>query len=311
MPTSPPQPKSSRVNTIPHRLVPPPRSGVVALSAVLTLTLATTLSAQSPYSSSSDFEQHARMLRDNALMKVEPQVWVPTTSQRPASAPLFSRYPWKTNIITTIFWIGELPTARNPTPNHASSWDPNWANNYGGYDDPDTTHRNGYLPKAFIPRQNPFYCALPYNDVTRGTTKPEAKVLIPWFKREFVQEGHSVCKSHWIAIMHGSRVAYAQWEDCGPFRTDHYQYVFGVDKPLPNLNGGAGLDVSPAVRDYLGMNATRDYCSWRFVELSEVPPGPWRQYGDNNPFANRSAYSGSSVGSRVQTTVGGNPLFGR
>ena len=300
------------MNTIPRRLVPTSRPGGVALCVVaLTLTLATTLPAQSPYSSSSDFEQHARMLRDNALMKVEPQVWVPTTSQRAPSTSLFSRYPWKTNIVTTIFWIGELPTARNPTPNHASSWDPNWATNYGGYDDPDPTHRNGYLPKAFIPRQNPFYCALPYNDVTRGTTKPEAKVLIPWFKRDFVQEGHSVCKSHWIAIMHGNRVAYAQWEDCGPFRTDHYQYVFGVDKPLPNLNGGAGLDVSPAVRDYLGMNATRDYCSWRFVDLSEVSPGPWQKYGDNNPFANRSAYSGSSLGNHAQTTVGGNPLFGR
>ncbi len=238
------------------------------------------------------------MLRENALMKVEPQVWVPTTSQR---APLFSRYAWKTNIVTTIFWIGELPTKNNPTPNHASSWDPNWATNYGGFDDPDPSRRNGFLPRAFVPRQNPFYCALPYNDVTHGTTKPESKVIIPWFKREFVQEGHSVCKSHWLAIMHGSRVAYAQWEDCGPFRTDHYQYVFGNAVPLPNLNGGAGLDVSPAVRDYLGMDATRDVCSWRFVELNEVPPGPWKLYGDNNQFATR-AYTGSA---------GANSLFGR
>jgi hypothetical protein len=277
------------------------------LSVSLKLTFTATLSAQSPYSSSSDFEAHAKLLRENALMKVEPQVWVPTTSQRSA-APLFSRYAWKTNITTTIFWIGELPTKNNPTPNHASSWDPNWAINYGGFDDPDPTHRNGYLPKTFIPRQNPFYCALPYNDVTHGTTKPEARVVIPWFKREFVQEGHSVCKSHWIAIMHGTRVAYAQWEDCGPFRTDHYQYVFGTAVPLPNLNGGAGLDVSPAVRDYLGMNSTRDICAWRFVELSEVPPGPWRLYGDNNQFVT-STLNGNG-GARVQT-AGGNPLFGR
>ena len=296
------------MNTIARRLVPTFRPGAVALSVASTLTLATTLPAQSPYSSSSDFEQHARMLRENALMKVEPQVWVPTTSSR--SAPLFSRYAWKTNITTTIFWIGELPTKNNPTPNHASSWDPNWANNYGGFDDPDPAHRNGFLPRAFVPRQNPFYCALPYNDVTHGTTKPEARVVIPWFKREFLQEGHSVCKSHWIAIMHGSRVAYAQWEDCGPFRTDHYQYVFGNAVPLPNLNGGAGLDVSPAVRDYLGMDSTRDICSWRFVELSEVPPGPWRLYGDNNQFINR-AFNVSSGATRTQVQTGGNPLFGR
>ena len=31
----------------------------------------------------------------------------------------------------------------------------------------------------FIPRQNPFYCALPYNDVTHGQFKPEAPLVIP------------------------------------------------------------------------------------------------------------------------------------
>ena len=145
------------------------------------------------------------------------------------------------------------------------------------------------MPAAFVPRQNPFYCALPYNDVTRGSTKPEAKVVIPWFRQAFEQEGHTVCKGRWIAIRHGNRVCYAQWEDCGPFRTDHYQYVFGSELPRPNLNGGAGLDVSPAVRDALGMNLTRDVCSWKFVDINEVPSGPWRLYGDNNVFANKRA----------------------
>ncbi len=270
--------------------------------------------AQSPYASSSDFEQHARMLRENALLKVEPQVFVPSTaapiaSLTPARGIFASRYSWKENIVTTVFWIGELPTKNNPTPNHASSWDPNWATNYGGYDDPDTTHRRGFIPATFIPRQNPFYCALPYNDVTRGTSKPEARVVIPWFRQAFEQEGHTVCKGRWLAIRHGNRVAYAQWEDCGPFRTDHYQYVFGNAVPLPNLNGGAGLDVSPAVRDALGMNATRDVCSWKFVEVNEVPPGPWRQYGDNNIFANRSL--GNPGAARVQGSAPVNSLFGR
>ena len=142
--------------------------------------------------------------------------------------------------------------------------------------------------------------------MTRGTTKPEARVVIPWFRQAFQQEGHSVCKSHWVAIQHGSRIAYAQWEDCGPFRTDHYQYVFGNDRPLPNLNGGAGLDVSPAVRDYIGMNATKDVCSWRFVEPNEVPSGPWTLYGDNNTFV----VNKMRMDRRVEYT-GQNPLFGR
>ena len=205
------------------------------------------------------------MLRENALLKVEPQVFVPSADAHRYSyrrQPVFARRPWKENIVTTVFNVGEQPTRNNPTPNHASSWDSNWESNYGGFDDPDPSHRRGFLPAGFIPRQNPFYFALPYNDVTRGTTKPEARVVIPWFRQAFVQEGHTVCKDHWVAIQHGSRVVYAQWEDCGPFRTDHYQYVFGAETPRPNLNGGAGLDVSPAVRDALGMNATRDVCSW-------------------------------------------------
>ncbi|MCX6967845.1 MAG: hypothetical protein NTZ46_08735 [Verrucomicrobia bacterium] len=237
--------------------------------------------AQSPYQSSADFAKYAQKLRENALLKMEPTVQVQTSSR--ATSLLGGRYPWKKDIVTTVFWIGEGTTARNPVPNRASSWDSNWLGNYGGVDRPD--RRNGYVPAAFVPGQNPFYCALPYNDVTRGTTKPEASFVIPWFRQAFQKVGQSVCKSRWLAIRHGNRVCYAQWEDCGPFRTDHWQYVFGKEaRPKPNINGGAGLDVSPAVRDFLGMNATKDVCDWKFVDFSEVPSGPWAKYGENNTF---------------------------
>jgi len=78
-------------------------------------------------------------------------------------------------------------------------------------------------------------------------------------------------------------VCYAQWEDSGPFRDDHFQYVFQTERPKPNANHGAGLEVSPAVRDYLGLAAI-DVTDWQFVEVRDVPPGPWRNYGDNNHF---------------------------
>jgi hypothetical protein len=107
--------------------------------------------------------------------------------------------------------------------------------------------------------------------------------VIPWFREAFEKAGQSVCKGRWVAIRRGNRIAYAQWEDCGPFRTDQWQYVFGNDRPKPNLNQGAGLDVSPAVRDYLGMGG-KDVCDWKFVDVREVPPGPWTKYGDNNTF---------------------------
>jgi hypothetical protein len=232
----------------------------------------------SPYATSADFAKYAMKLREQALLKVEPQVFVPTSSR-----PITPRYPWKTNIVTTIFWIGEDAAGNNPVPNHKSAWDFNWAANYGGTDNPDPSARRGYIPVAFIPHQNPFYCALPYNDVTHGQFKPEAPLMIPWFKQNYAGPGQSVCRHRWLAIRKGNRTCYAQWEDCGPFRTDHFQYVFGNERPKPNLNRGAGLDVSPAVRDYLGLAPT-DVTDWQFVEVSDVPPGPWRNYGDNNNF---------------------------
>jgi len=233
---------------------------------------------QSPYESSADFAKYAMKLREQALLKVEPQVFVPTSSRTATQ-----RYPWKTNIVTTVFWIGEQPTENNPVPNTKSSWDANWTGNYGGYDTPDPSSRRNFIPVSFMPRQNPFYCALPYNDVTHGQFKPEAALVIPWFKQAYTQQGQSVCKGRWLAIRRGNRVCYAQWEDCGPFRTDHFQYVFQNEKPKPNLNRGAGLDVSPAVRDYLGLQST-DVTDWQFVEVRDIPAGPWRNYGDNNHF---------------------------
>jgi hypothetical protein len=239
--------------------------------------------AADPYQSSEDFAKYAMKLREDALSKIQPQVVLPST---PTYGGLYSNggYPWKRNIVTTTFWIGEDAGQNNPVDNIKSSWDVNWKANYGGTDSPDASARRNFIPVAFIPRQNPFYIALPYNDVlSYNTHKPEAKFVIPWFRRAYREPGQSVCKGRWLAIRKGNRVCFAQWEDCGPFRTDHWQYVFGTERPLPNLNKGAGLDVSPAVRDYLGM-ASSDVCDWKFVEFRDVPPGPWARYGDNNPF---------------------------
>lgn len=236
--------------------------------------------AQGPYQSSSDFEKYARMLREKALLKLEPTVQIPTAN-RPLSR---SKYPWKNNIVTTVFWVGEAASVNNPVHNHSSSWDLNWASNFGGFDNPDPAARRGFLPAAFVPRQNPFYIALPFNDVTRGTTKPESKANIPWFQEAFVKEGQSVCRDRWIRIRNrNGKDCYAQWSDCGPFRTDHWQYVFGDERPKPNLNQGAGLDISPAVRDYLGLS-NKDVTDWQFVDFKDVPRGPWSMYGDNNHF---------------------------
>jgi len=264
----------------------------LTLSSLLLVSFAGPATAQQVYQNSAEFAKYAEKLRESALSKMEPRVQVQTSGRS-----IFNRggrYPWRTNIVTTVFWVGERPTARNRTPNHASSWDSRWMSNYGGYDNPDPQSRRGYLPASFVPQQNPFYFALPYNDVTRGTTKPEARFVIPWFNREFERPGKSVCRDRWIAIRKGNRVAYAQWADCGPFRTDHWQYVFGKERPSPNINQGAGLDVSPAVRDFLGMN-NKDVCDWKFVEFHEVPVGPWSRYGNNNTFVQNARQNGERV----------------
>jgi hypothetical protein len=226
----------------------------------------------------SEFAKYAMKLREQEIHKLEPPVFVPTSS-RPAT----QRFPWKTNVVTAVFWVGGPMETDMVSVRTSSAWDSNWIQNYGGVDDPNPSARRNYIPTAFIPRQNPFYCALPYNDVTHGQFKPEAPLVIPWFKHEYRGPGQSVCRDRWIAIRKGNRTCYAQWEDCGPFLTDHFQYVFGNERPKPNVNHGAGLDVSPAVRDYLGLAPT-DVTDWQFVEVRDVPPGPWRSYGENNHF---------------------------
>jgi len=163
---------------------------------------------------------------------------------------------WKIGITATVFWVGELPTADDPG-NLASAWDRTW------------------LESARY--QNAFYIALPYNDVANGHTKPEAKDIIPWFKQAYVRDGQSVLKDHWVAIRKGAKICYAQWEDVGPFQVDHWQYVFGNERPHPNKNKDAGIDVSPAVKQYLGM-AGIDSCDWRFVSESEIAKGPWKAH---------------------------------
>jgi len=213
-----------------------------------------------------------------------PKVFAPTQPRE-----VYTRFPWKLDIVTTVFWIGELPTPGNPTPNTVSAWDKRWTSNYGGYDDPDPDSREGFLPRDFTPGQNPFYFALPYNDISKTGTKASARATIPWFDEAFYRNGRTVLKGRWMAMRMGGKVCYAQWEDVGPFETDDWEYVFGENpRPKATRNKCAGLDVSPAVRDYLDFGTGFGLIDWRFVDVDEVPEGPWKQYGANNPFANSS-----------------------
>lgn len=225
-----------------------------------------------------------------------PRVVVPTGSrptapsawERPVAPTSGALYPWRLHVTTTMFWIGEQATDRNPVPNNKSSWDQNWMANFGGYDDPEPDKRianfttGEFRPKAFVPKLNPFYVALPYNDVTSGHQhKAEAARVIPWFGRLRPEPGETVCKGRWLQIYNGRRSCYAQWEDCGPWVTDDWEYVFGSKRPQTTQNNSAGIDISPAVRDYLAMEPGKKV-HWRFVEAPQVPYGPWKKYGNSS-----------------------------
>jgi hypothetical protein len=141
---------------------------------------------------------------------------------------------------------------------------------------------------------------LPYNDIANGVFRPEAPVVIPWFESAYSEPGRSVCKDRWVAIRKGNRVCYAQWEDCGPFLFDHFQYVFQNERPKPNAWHGTGLCVSPAVRDYLELDPL-DVTDWQFVEARDVPAGPWRDYGENNDFVRARRQAEAQLGMPLQS----------
>ncbi len=180
-----------------------------------------------------------------------------------------SRFPWHT-VTSTVFRAGENAIQGGGIANYRSAWDSRWLEHFGA---------DGL-------GQNPWYVALPVNDVSSfHTTKPEAAKFIPWFRSAYIRPGQSVCKGRWVEIRKRNRSCWAQWEDVGPFHVDSWSYVFGNDQPEPNRNRNTGIDLSPAVQMYLGLGGI-DQVSWRFTEFNGVPSrGPWAMYGGNNTFA--------------------------
>lgn len=194
---------------------------------------------------------------------------------------LWSDHPWKKNIVTTYFWIGQGSSGYNSMTNYKSAWDGSWTKNYGGEDCPKSRLKKDYmgsisLPETFAPTLNPFYIALPYNDIKYPQM---SKKYIPWWDHELWKKYpyRSQVKGRWVMIEYKGKVCFAQWEDVGPFRYDHARYIWGNERP--QIHNKAGLDVSPAVRDYLGLTGL-DKTNWRFVEEDEVPYGPWIKYAE-------------------------------
>ncbi len=173
--------------------------------------------------------------------------------------------------IPTVFWVGEDANGENSyIDNYGSYWDEEWMKHFGGLDSPK--HRDGYFPAGFKPKQNPFYVALPFAEVDRDGNLKEAAKRIPGFG-----EGREpLTRNRWVEIRYKGKSCYAQWQDVGPFGEDDFDWVFGDAQKPKNREGlKAGLDISPAAAQYLGVEDSAR-TEWRFVDEAQVPGGPWK-----------------------------------
>lgn len=187
------------------------------------------------------------------------------------ATPLYAlakKYYLRQNIKSTYFWIGQ--DFGNGLIAEASAFDAAWLEHFGGIDDP--YHRRGYYPFGFRPKENPFYVALPYSDFDVFGRKENAKSIF-WYDLKLAQDpSHSFIKNRWIKIIKNKKAAFAQVEDAGPGYQDDFDYVFGKNRPRYSF----GIDVSPAVKDYLRLSDT-DLLDWRFVKAKAVKAGPWKE----------------------------------
>ncbi|QWT23389.1 hypothetical protein KPL76_11760 [Subtercola sp. PAMC28395] len=209
--------------------------------------------------------------------------------------PSAGTYPWHTNIVSTTFWVGEIfdPTAPDGSQ-VLSTYDSKWYASYGGCDGvivsgvcqtETRTAARGYLPTSMTPKENPFYLDLPFDDINNASALTQRASVIPWahepgYASHLADPNFSLMKNRWVELQRGSRTCYAQIEDAGPGQYDDSAYVFGSNdaRPLNSKFGGAGMDVSPAVNGCLAfteLNGDTDTVSWRFVDDSSVPTGPW------------------------------------
>jgi hypothetical protein len=186
-------------------------------------------------------------------------------------------------VVATIFWVGESADVSNEFISNAeSAFDANWLAHYGGVDAPQP--RRGFLPAGFTPLENPFYVALPYSDLDDdGSRKQNAPLVVPWAMTRAFASTESMVKNRWMRVTSPRTgvTCYAQWEDAGPGLYDDFTYVFGSALPsnpfvLSGLSSSSALDVSPAVRDCLGLTDDVLRLDWQFVVDADVPAGPWK-----------------------------------
>jgi hypothetical protein len=99
-------------------------------------------------------------------------------------------YPWKTGIVTTVFWIGE----NGGSGNERSAWNPHWTRDNGGAD--DQYDLSGYASAKHASTLNPFYVSLPFNDLAHPDMA--ARWLPTGWSATSGNKGASTCKDRWV-----------------------------------------------------------------------------------------------------------------
>jgi hypothetical protein len=240
-----------------------------------------------------------------------------STTPPPASTPPPSirLYPWHTGIVSTTFWVGEIFNGSIADGSQVcSTYDSKWAYHWSGLNTgkaPSGTDCEGaptggcdgvpskgkcatearlapdFWPTKVVPRENPFYLDLPFDDVNDPTGFKTRCQVIPWagdagYAGKCSDSGFSYMKNRWVHLVGASgRDCYGQVEDAGPSSGSAYHdtgYVFGTGdaRPANRQFGGAGADVSPALNGCLGfseLDGDTDQIRWQFVDAP--PAGPW------------------------------------
>ncbi|HET9656421.1 MAG TPA: hypothetical protein VFP72_13780 [Kineosporiaceae bacterium] len=204
----------------------------------------------------------------------------------PAVSPSTRSYPLHTGVRTTWFNVGGVdnPDGGEETQNVGSAWDAAWSTHFGGCDgvgpvgpqcipEPRVAS-NDWFPQHMTPMENPFYVAIPLDDVNDATAAA-ARSSFPWAHDPDSMLGSpstSLVKNRWVAVTGpNGRTCYAQVEDAGPWSYHDVAYVFSAAPPVVRPS----LDVSPSVFNCIGvdLDVGETTTSWRFVD--SPPPGPW------------------------------------
>ncbi|KAN0034996.1 hypothetical protein ACTFIV_001536 [Dictyostelium citrinum] len=131
-------------------------------------------------------------------------------------------------------------------PSNQTAWDRDWKNKIGII----SVDTCPFVKSVLIPKENTFYCVLPYNDLDQFGRKATA-YQIPWATSSDPDE-YSILKNRWIKVTHKDAMAFCQYEDVGPQYDDDFSYVFGTSHSLPESQYG-GLAISPEVAQFLGI----------------------------------------------------------